>query len=301
MKQSQNILLSRIDAIGDVVLSLPIAGILKNLYPDCKIFFLGQTYTKEIIESSEHIDTFINWDEIKKLQVPKQIAFFKSLNISIAIHIYPDFFISSLLFWAKIPIRIGTSRRWYHQLFCNKKVSFSRWSSNLHETQLNLKLLIPFGLHQTLSFDTLSLLNGIKAPAISAELESLLDKNRFNVILHPKSKGHGKEWGLDNYSKLAGLLDTNKYKVFITGTLNEKKEINQEILCKYPNTVDLVGKLTLNELIGFIAKADGIVASGTGPLHLAAATGIHAIGLYPPVRPVFSRRWAPVGINAKSF
>jgi ADP-heptose:LPS heptosyltransferase len=300
-KQNHNILLSRIDAIGDVVLSLPVAGILKNLYPECKIYFLGQTYTKEIIESSEHIDFFLDWDEIKKLHIHKQVSYFKSLNISIAIHIYPNFFISALMLLAGTPIRIGTSRRWYHLIFCNKKVSFSRWSSNLHETQLNLKLLIPFGLKKNLPFEKLSNLNGIKPPSLPKEIESQLDPNRFNIILHPKSKGHGKEWGVENYARLAGLLEPSKFKIFVTGTISEKKEIHQEILSKYSEVVDLVGNLTLNELIGFVSKADAIVASGTGPLHLAAATGIHAIGLYPPVRPVFSRRWAPVGFNAKAF
>ena len=59
--------------------------------------------------------------------------------------------------------------------------------------------------------------------------------------------------------------------------------------------------MTLKELIGFISKADGLVASSTGPLHIAAATGIHAIGLYPPVKPINAKRWGPVGINARSI
>lgn len=301
MKPNQNILLSRIDAIGDVVLSLPVAGILKNLFPDCKIYFLGQAYTKDVIESSQYIDYYIDWSEIKRLTPLAQIEYFKKLDIAVAIHIYPNFYISWLLKTAGIPIRIGTSRRWYHHLFCNKRVSFSRRSSNLHEVQLNLKLLIPFGLTQTLSFDAISNLNGLVPPAISNELESLLDKDRFNLILHPKSRGHGKEWGVENYSKLIGLLDPSKYKVFITGTIQEKKEIQQEMAFKHPEVIDLVGKMSLTELVGFISKADGLVASGTGPLHMAAALGIHAIGLFPPIRPVFSRRWSPVGVYAKAF
>ncbi|HOT13321.1 MAG TPA: glycosyltransferase [Bacteroidales bacterium] len=301
MKQSQNILLSRIDAIGDVVLSLPVAGILKNLFPDCTIFFLGQTYTKDVIKTCQYIDNFIDWNQIKDLNPKTQIDFFRKLNIDVAIHIYPNFFISWILKSAGIPIRIGTSRRWYHQLFCNKKISFSRRSSNLHEVMLNLKLLIPFDLGKTINYETLSIINGIIPPTIPDELNSLLDKNRFNLIIHPKSKGHGKEWGIENYAKLLGLLDNSRFNFFVTGTLDEKKEIQQEILNKYPQAIDLVGKLSLDELIGFISRADGLVASGTGPLHLAAATGIHAIGLFPPIRPVFSRRWAPVGVNAKAF
>jgi heptosyltransferase-3 len=55
----------------------------------------------------------------------------------------------------------------------------------------------------------------------------------------------------------------------------------------------------LDELIAFIFNADGLLASGTGPLHLAAASGIHALGLFPPSRPIHPGRWAPLGKKAE--
>ena len=50
------ILISRTDSIGDVILTLPMAGLIKKNYPDSVIFFLGRTYTKETIALSKHID-----------------------------------------------------------------------------------------------------------------------------------------------------------------------------------------------------------------------------------------------------
>jgi ADP-heptose:LPS heptosyltransferase len=44
-----------------------------------------------------------------------------------------------------------------------------------------------------------------------------------------------------------------------------------------------------------------LVAASTGPLHLAAALGIYALGIYPPIRPMHPGRWAPVGEKAKVF
>jgi ADP-heptose:LPS heptosyltransferase len=46
----KKIVISRTDSIGDVVLTLPLAGILKEKYPKAKIIFLGNTYTKPIIK-----------------------------------------------------------------------------------------------------------------------------------------------------------------------------------------------------------------------------------------------------------
>ncbi|MBC8084972.1 MAG: glycosyl transferase, partial [Hymenobacter sp.] len=48
----------------------------------------------------------------------------------------------------------------------------------------------------------------------------------------------------------------------------------------------------------FLSEADGLVAGSTGPLHLAAALGRYALGLYPPIRPMHPSRWAPLGPHA---
>ena len=61
----KKIVISRTDNIGDVILTLPLAGILKEKYPDCKIIFLGNSYTEAIVRVSVHVDEFINWEELK--------------------------------------------------------------------------------------------------------------------------------------------------------------------------------------------------------------------------------------------
>jgi ADP-heptose:LPS heptosyltransferase len=44
-----------------------------------------------------------------------------------------------------------------------------------------------------------------------------------------------------------------------------------------------------------IGAADALVAASTGPLHIAAASGIRTVGLFSMRRPVFPARWAPIG------
>ena len=52
-------------------------------------------------------------------------------------------------------------------------------------------------------------------------------------------------------------------------------------------------------MISFLNHADGLVAASTGPLHIAAALGKHALGIYPPIRPMHPGRWAPLGERAE--
>ena len=285
-------IISRTDAIGDVVLTLPIAGVLKELYPDARILFLGRSYTEEVVKASEHIDGFINWDECKGLA---------SFNADTIIHVFPNKHIARLAKKAHIKERIGTTNRIYHWWTCNRLVKLSRRHSPLHEAQLNLQLLRPLGAKDQYSLEEIAAYDGLtRLVSLPAEIAALIDPHRFNLILHPKSRGSAREWGLDNFRELIRLLPQEHFKIFITGTAAEGGLV-QPLFQEFPFLVNLTGRLSLSQLMSFFSRADGLIAASTGPLHLAAAVGIHAMGIYPPIRPMHPGRWAPIGPNAKVF
>ena len=297
--QPTHILLSRTDSIGDVVLTLPLAGLLKKKYPGCRISFLGRNYTRPVIKLSQHIDQFENWDDYEELRLPDQVQKLRNLQVDWIIHVFPNKKIATVAKKAGIKNRVGTSHRTFHWLNCNRPVSFSRRKSELHEAQLNCKLLAPLNIE----IPDLKLLEnnyGFKRPSEGLEkVQTLIDQNKFNLVLHPKSKGSAREWGLDNFSRLIKLLPADKYKIFISGTENEAVQMN-EFLKKHKNKiVNITGQFSLPEFITFLSLSDGIVAASTGPLHIAAALGRTAVGIYPPIKPMHPGRWAPIGKKAK--
>lgn len=295
---NKTIIISRTDSIGDVVLTLPMAGLIKKFYPQSKVIFLGKTYTQPVVALSKYVDEFINWDELQKL--PNPVDALKSYKADVFIHVFPNKAVAKLVKEAKIAVRIGTFGRLHHILTCNKKVLFSRKKSELHESQLNLKLLSPLGISQYVELDEMINFYGFeKIPTLKSELNNLIDPKKFNVILHPKSKGSAKEWGLANYLQLTKLLPKDQFKIFISGTAEEGKLIGNTFDFD-ENVVSLIGKLSLTDFIAFIAKTDGLVAASTGPLHIAAALNKKAIGLYAPKQPIHPGRWKPVGKHAQA-
>jgi ADP-heptose:LPS heptosyltransferase len=296
---NKTIIISRTDSIGDVVLTLTMAGVIKKFYPNSKIIFLGKTYTKPVVELSKYVDEFINWDELQKNKNAVEVL--KNYKADVFIHVFPNKEIAKLVKATKIPLRIGTFGRLHHILTCNKKILFTRKKSDLHESQLNLKLLSPLGIAQHFELDELATLYGFEnIPLLKPELQSLIDPHRFNLILHPKSKGSAKEWGLNNYLELTKLLPKDQFKIFISGTEEEGKLIGNTFNPSVDGYVSLIGKLNLTDFIAFIAKTDGLIAASTGPLHIAAALNKKAIGLYSPKRPIHPGRWKPVGQHAQA-
>ena len=295
----RNLIICRTDGIGDVVLTLPVAGLLKKLHPGLKIWFVGRSYTEAVISACEHIDNFINWDELSGISFKEKIEYFISLQADAIVHVFPNKELAKIAYHSKIPLRVGTSHRFQNWLYCNRLVPVGRKRSPLHESQLNAALFRPFGVKKTPSLDELVPLMGLTRPdALEEKYALLLDSSRFNVILHPKSKGSAREWGLDNFSELIRLLPKDRYKIFISGSSEDGIALQSQIEAWGSDVTDITGKMPLPQFIAFINNADGLVAASTGPLHIAAALGKVAVGLYAPMRPIHPGRWAPLGVRA---
>jgi len=244
-----NIIISRTDSIGDVVLTLPVAAVLKKYFPEIKIGFMGKAYTRPVIEACKNVDVFIDVNDFlnKKISVcgekPEAI-----------LHVLP---VSKIAFRAKqlnIPIRIGTSRRIYHWITCNKLVKLSRKNSLLHEAQLNIKLLKPLGITKEFSLKEIGESFALeRLQPLPHRFSALIQKDKYNLILHPKSQGNGREWGLDNFIRLIHLLDKDRFQIFISGVQKER-ELLQPVFDAVGNEVtDIMNRAAQGEFDGICA------------------------------------------------
>ena len=291
--------MSRTDSIGDVVLTLPMAGFIKKHFPQFKILFLGRTYTKDVVLLSQFVDEFINYDEFEKLDFPHQKKYLSNYLINTFVHVFPNKSVARLAKLLKIETRVGTTNRIYHWFTCNKLIRLSRKNSNWHEAQLNLKLLSFLKANTDVEINNLIPFYGFKkVQNLKFDILEWIDPSKIKVILHPKSKGSAKEWGLNNFTELINLLPENKFQIFISGT-NEDEEKMKDFIKLNPKAINITGQLTLSQFIVFIQHCDALVAASTGPLHIAAALGKKSIGLFTSKRPMHPGRWAPIGKQAK--
>jgi len=296
----RHIIISRTDSIGDVVLTFPMLGLIKQKYPGIKITFLGQNYTRPVAMACSHIDFFLDWNEMLGHSYETRVTLLRSLEADVILHVFPRKEIAILARKAGIPVRMGTTGRLYHWFNCNRLIKLSRKESPLHEAQLNILLAERLLGKQLLPLEDIPALYGFdKIAPLPDEISSQLDPLRYNLILHPKSKGSAREWGADNFATLANLLPKEEYKIFVTGTKAEGDLLIQEgFFNNLRDITDLTGKMSLEKMISFIQAADGLIAASTGPLHIAAALGKIALGIYPPIRPMHPGRWAPIGTKA---
>ncbi|MFC4263071.1 glycosyltransferase family 9 protein [Ferruginibacter yonginensis] len=295
--QPANIILTRNDGIGDMVLTLPMAAVIKQHFPQIKVAILGKAYTKALVLACSFVDEFIDENDFfaKDVRINNQ-------KPAVIVHVRTNKQVAKRAKQLNIPIRIGTSSRWYHWFTCNKLVALSRKKSALHEAQLNIKLLAPLGIKKSYSTEALQHLFGLNCLEKLEEIfTKTIDTNRFNVIIHPKSQGSSREWPITHFIELINILDEKRYNIFLSGVEKERPYI-QQIIDKVNKPVQTITvNMPLGQFISFIKSCDAIVANATGPIHMGAALGIHALGLYPPLKPIHPGRWAPLGKNVHVF
>ena len=222
----KHIVISRTDNIGDVILTLPIATILKEHFPDVKITFLAREYVRAVVEHCDHVDAFLSWDALSCASEMDAVAQIQAQSIDAVIHAFPKKIIAQLMKRAKIKYRIGTTRRLYHWLTCNERVNFTRAKSTLHEAQLNCQLLKPFQISSEYSLEMLRDKIALRCEeTVPLHLQAAMDPNRFNLIVHPFTNGNTREWPVSHFISLIRQLPADRFNVILTGSKKESEII----------------------------------------------------------------------------
>lgn len=113
------------------------------------------------------------------------------------------------------------------------------------------------------------------------------DQNAFNfvnrqpyTVLHPYSQRPEKLWPFRRYQE---MVDANPEHDFVL--------VGQGpwFPCSGPRVTDLRNRTTLSDLLKVIASARCLVSTDSGPLHIASAFGIPAVGIFGASLPARTR------------
>lgn len=291
--------------LGDLVAKIPALRLLKEHYPKCELWIMVRPYIMDLAKSLNLFDEVLDFESFFNRASEAIVKDLKSFQIDTLVHLLsvaakqgPD--VVAFANEAKIPYRIGNYKRSRATLFKTKNMGLThnlrvdRIIKDKHEFEWNLLFLQFFGIDTSLSIDQMDpYLN--TSIEIQPTINQYLKPDRFNLIIHPGSNGNAKEWPEQSYIELIKSLDTNKFNILLTGSQSEAYRFHK--LGKQ-HVTNLMGKLSLKELLSLIEKSDGIIAASTGPLHLASLFSKKTLGLFAFQENIGPKVWAPVGKNA---
>ena len=284
-----NILLVRPDGIGDEILSLPVATALRRMMPGARLSFLSSAYAALVLAHHPDLDEVLTVTGQERLG--ELVRLFKR-NVDAAIFLKPFRRLMTAAWLARVPLRVGTGYRWYSFLL-NRRVYEHRSDFSRHESAYNLGLLRGLGLFP----------GEVTPPRLvvtDKEREwgrSLLgESSRLRVVVHPGGFS-SRLWKPVHYRNLVLHLAQAGREVLLTGNAAERDKFRMEAgISQWPNGVrDLMGTLTIRQLMAVITESHAVVSLATGPMHLAAALGIPTVSIFDPRRNNSPTRWQPLG------
>ncbi len=261
--------------LGDCVLTLPLLKKIREVFPDAAVTVVTRPETAGVFAASGLAAEIL---EDRKKTAPSGLAEFRRLSGELRSRRFDAVIIphrslrSALLAWyAGIPVRVGFSSSAGSPLLTHK-VPFS-WL--LHDLERNLALLSPLAENLKSAFPGLKPPAGPPQPSPSAGAAA---------GVNPGSAWPTKRWPAANWGRLVRrLADRTGAKVLIVGGPAER-DWNAEIerLAGPEHCLNLTGKTTMPELMEAIRPLKVFVSNDSGPMHIASALGVPAVGVFGP-------------------
>jgi ADP-heptose:LPS heptosyltransferase len=298
----KRILIVRPDAIGDVVLMIPMINSLKQTFPDAEIYPLLQPYTQPILENHPSIKEILI-DRKKTGEAIGIKGFFsyakwlKSYRFDAVILPFLDTYYAALTKFAGIPMRVGDSQKILTSLMLTHTVPTHVRDLSLHESEQDTLLLNAFkncASRLELS-DTMDVYhNESDWPEAEACLKEQGWTGQPIIIVHPTTGGGNRPWTSERYAALIDLIHSRRgERVVITGAGKKDGVVGEDIsrLCSAP-PYSVVNRTSIHALKALISKATLVIGTDTGPTHIAAAMG-RPVLCVSPTKFVKSLRWGP--------
>ena len=281
------ILVIKLRAIGDVVLSTVVLPSLRKAYKDAEIHFLVEEPGRDVLEGNPYIDRIVvlprkEWESMPAFKAWKaSFRFLKTLRRE-RYDLVLDLFgnpRSAFITWTTGALcRVGYAFRMRKHLY-NRQVKPR--GDQVHEAEFNLDALHALDIPVVATEPCFPILNENREFAERFITENNLDGS-FIVGFHVWGSWEAKRWGLERFADLADLLVESFGANIIILWGPGEREFAERVkdLAHYP--VILAPETTLKELGALLSRCQLVVANDSGPMHIAAAVGVPTVGIFGP-------------------
>lgn len=285
----RRILVVRLSARGDVVLSSPLAGALRRRHPDAHIAWAVEERTADVIRHNPHLDEVIVWERAEWKRMLRTgrwgaflgaaVDFFTELRerrFDVAIDAQGLLRSGALAFLSGAPVRIGLGSREGSGLLMTRVVQrefFTRRIASADATfaralgldTTSFAMEIPRGEDELATVDRIVAAEGLADGFVAA---------------CPFTTRFYKHWFEDRWSALIrALRERAGLAVVLLGGPADRAAADRILQggangpVKGAPLVDLVGRTTLGEASAMVSRCRVLIGVDTGLSHMAHAFG----------------------------
>lgn len=284
------VLIARMSAIGDTILTTPVACRLRDAFPGAFIAWVVEEKSAHFVEGHPAVD--------ETVVVPRGWMLKASGLASMRRRLRPMAFDatidcqsntkSSLACWLSgAPLRIGCRGRYGAEL--------SPWLNNRlvkparpHITDRQLELLAPLGVaagagpHERVRWDL------PRCPGADASVAKWAPTEAHGgfAVINPGATWDSKLWERDRFAAVAQRLgEQAELRTVVVWGGDRERGWAEEIAERSGGWATIAPPTSLQELASLLRQARLMISSDTGPMHLAVAVGTPTVGLFGATNP----------------
>lgn len=286
--------------LGDVLLSTPVIEALKLNYPEAQIDFMARPYTSAAVRNNPFIHTVYTVDK-EKMAWSEAFSWSRKLakqKYDAALVLWSNSPLAFMLYFARIPIRVGQDSRFTYSWTYTHKVKIrsehgdeqTHWSDIMLDYVRALNIPVPQLKPRFVIPET--------ATQKAKQLMQTLPQNSGPIIgLHP-SKGISnvaKIWPTSVFADwLKALYSQLQARLVVTGGPKERDITTKIIEEAQVPCLNLAGQTDTEVLAAVAQQCQVFICPDSSPAHLAAISGVPTLDIFA-LKSDFPNRWKAVG------
>ncbi|MFA4991667.1 MAG: glycosyltransferase [Candidatus Omnitrophota bacterium] len=286
----KNVLVIKLGAIGDVILTVPSLRAIRNRFPGAYISVLTGPESRHVLKTCPYIDDIILYDRKRRDRGLKGLfkiaAAIRRKNFDMSIDFQNNKVSHAAAWLGAIPQRFGYNNGKLG-FFINNKLKYLKIIS----TPLNEQ----FRILKKLGIDTSGLSTHLEVWPFREDflyVEDFLKRewvsdNQVIVGLNIGSspRWESKRWPLRNFARLSDMLAARDIRVVITGSKDSMETAEDFLSMTSTKPVNAVGRTSVMQLAALIKRCKVFVTGDSAPMHIASSMGVDFIALFGPTDP----------------
>jgi len=280
MPKQKKILVIRLSAMGDVAMTVPVIRALTKQHPELKITVLTRAFFKPFYRDLKHVEIFSADVKGEHKGVFGLYKLARALNKN-------QFYVVADLH------NVLRSKMIKRFIRCKRFISVDKGRKDKRELIEGKVFKQLKTTHQRYAdvFESLGYKVNLSNPSfpekaiLSHQLQELLGKHTMKRIgIAPFAAHEGKMYPLCLMKQVIENL-SKTYKVILFGGGKYESEILNQYEHSFDNTINLAGKIALNEEMDVISNLDVMLSMDSGNAHIAAMLGVKVITIWGVTHP----------------
>ena len=294
----ERVCLIKPSSLGDVVHALPVLSALRATWPKAHLAWVVNRGLRGLLDGHPHLDELIPFDRGSVGLGPRGVSAFlrfatelRRKRFDLAIDLQ-GLFRSGLMTaatGARVRVGLASAREGATHFYTHRVPT----TSATHAVDKLMEVARAFGGDPRPSF----------APSISAEDRAwaagvLRGVASPRLIVNVGARWLTKRWPPAQFAEVAALAARDRGAGLVAVGAPEDAALVADLIERLGAIpiLDLAGRTNLSQLAAVMEAADCVLSNDTGPLHLAAATGVPDVGVYTCTSPA---KTGPYGPNAR--